>query len=216
MLSFIFKNITSRLKIMCLGAHSDDIEIGCGGTLLRLIDDYKDLNFYWVVFGSSQRRMDEAKESAEDILQPVKNKQIFVKGFKDGFFPYNGAEIKLYFEQMKNEYNPDIIFTHYRQDLHQDHRLISELTWNTFRNHLILEYEIPKYDGDFGSPNLFFNLAEPICRKKIQHIITHFDSQSEKYWFKEETFFALLRLRGIESRATEEYAEGFYCRKIII
>lgn len=203
------------LRVLCLGAHSDDIEIGCGGTILRLIDLYPNISFYWVVFGSKGSRTEEALKSANVLLNDVKDKKIFVKGFRDSFFPYIGEEIKEYFEQIKRDVEPDIIFTHYRQDLHQDHRLISDLTWNTFRNHLILEYEVPKYDGDLGSPNFFVNLDETICRKKIQHLHAHFKTQTDRQWFSEETFRGLLRLRGIESNSPDKYAEAFYCRKMV-
>lgn len=201
-------------KVLLLGAHSDDIEIGCGGTIIRLIEEYPKLEFHWIVFGSNKTRTEEAIESANSLLDSASEKKIIVKGFKDGFFPYVGGEIKEYFEELKTGYSPDIIFTHYRQDLHQDHRLISDLTWNTFRNHLILEYEIPKYDGDMGSPNIFFHLSESICQRKIQHILSHFKTQMDRFWFTEETFQALLRLRGVESRSPGKYAEAFYGRKL--
>jgi LmbE family N-acetylglucosaminyl deacetylase len=203
------------LRVLCLGAHSDDIEIGCGGTILKLIELYPNISFYWVVFGSKGSRTEEALKSANVLLDDVNDKKIFVKGFRDSFFPYIGEDIKEYFEQIKRDVEPDIIFTHYRQDLHQDHRLISDLTWNTFRNHLILEYEVPKYDGDLGSPNLFVNMDEIICRKKIQHLHAHFKTQTDRQWFSEETFRGLLRLRGIESNSPDKYAEAFYCRKMV-
>lgn len=205
---------SSGLRILCLGAHSDDIEIGCGGAILKLIETYPNLSFYWIVFGSNQQRADEAITSANVFLDPVKEKQIVVKGFKDSFFPYIGAEIKTYFEQLK-EFSPDLIFTHYRHDRHQDHRLISDLTWNTFRDHLILEYEIPKYDGDLGSPNVFVHLDERLCQKKVRSLLDHFGTQRDKHWFTEETFFSLLRMRGIESKAPSGYAEAYYGRKIV-
>ena len=205
----------STLCILCLGAHSDDIEIGCGGAILKLISKYPNLSFHWVVFSAGQQRAEEARASAEVFLKGAKEKNVVIKDFKDGFFPYQGVEIKEYFEQLK-EMSPDIILTHYRQDLHQDHRLISDLTWNTFRNHLILEYEIPKYDGDLGSPNLFVHLDESTCQSKIQYILEHFRTQENKHWFTGETFLALLRLRGIESKAPDGYAEAFYCRKMVL
>ncbi len=213
MLKLNFGN--SLQQVLCLGAHSDDIEIGCGGTLLKLIEMYPDLSVFWVVFGATDERKKEAIKSAEDFLSPVKRKKIIVKGFKDGFFPYIGAEIKSYFEELKQEINPSLILTHYREDLHQDHRLLSELTWNTFRNHLIWEYEIPKYDGDLGSPNIFVHLSKSICQQKLRHLMKHFQTQTNKQWFTEETFSSILRIRGIESNATEQYAEGFYCHKIV-
>lgn len=203
----------SVYKVLCLGAHSDDIEIGCGGTILRLIEK-NDVAFYWVVFSSNQERKQEAIASANLFLAQAKSKDVIIKGFRDGFFPFIGTEIKEYFECIKQEFSPDLIFTHYRNDAHQDHRLISELTWNTFRNHLILEYEIPKYDGDLGSPNFFVSIDEPICRTKIQYILNHFNTQLQKHWFTEDTFLSILRLRGIESNGLTKYAEAFYCRKI--
>lgn len=203
-------------KILCLGSHCDDIEIGCGGTILKLIESYKNSVFYWVVFSSNQTRIDEACESANTFLNHAKSKNIVFKNFRDGFFPASRIEIKEYFEELKDNFSPDLILTHYRNDLHQDHRLISELTWNTFRNHFILEYEIPKYDGDLGSPNFFVHLDESMCRKKTQYILHCFKSQKEKQWFEEETFFAMLRIRGIESNSPSKYAEAFYCRKTVL
>jgi len=202
-------------KVLCLGAHSDDIEIGCGGTLIRLIKEYKDVSVDWIVFGSNGFRSEEAINSAETLLNQVNDKKIIIKGFRDGFFPYMGAEIKEYFEELKKETNPDIIFTHYRHDLHQDHRLLSDLTWNTFRNHFILEYEIPKYDGDLGSPNVFVHLDNTTCQMKIQHLFVHFKTQTNRHWFTEDTFLGMLRLRGVESVSPDKYAEAFYCRKLL-
>lgn len=210
------KTSDTALQILCLGAHSDDIEIGCGGTILKLIQTYSNLNFYWIVFSAGPRRDIEAYASAETFLKQTPNKKILVKDFKDGFFPYTGAEIKTYFEQLKQEVNPDLIFTHCRHDLHQDHRVISDLTWNTFRDHLILEYEIPKYDGDLGAPNLFVHLDEPTCQRKITCLLDHFQTQTNKHWFTAETFLSILRLRGIESKAPHNYAEAFYSRKMVL
>ena len=213
MFKFNFGNSLDR--VLCLGAHSDDIEIGCGGTILKLIEMYPELEIVWVVLGAKGIRAKEAIASAEDFLSSIEQKKIIVKGFKDGFFPYIGADIKLYFEELKQEVNPDLIITHYQQDLHQDHRLVSELTKNTFRNHLIWEYEIPKYDGDLGSPNILVHLSRDIKQKKVKHLTNHFQTQNNKQWFTEETFNAILRIRGIESNAPEQYAEGFCSRKII-
>lgn len=203
-------------SILCLGAHSDDIEIGCGGTILRLIREYPELKVTWIVFGSSGKRTQEAIGSANSFLSSVHDKNILVKEFRDGYFPYIGAEIKDFFENLKNEVSPDIIFTHYRHDLHQDHRLISELTWNTFRNHIIFEYEIPKYDGDLGSPNLFVQLESEVVDKKVNLILDHFSTQHQRNWFTADTFYAIMRLRGIESGSNLTYAEGFYTRKTLI
>lgn len=202
-------------KILALGAHADDIEIGCGGTILRLLEENPAAEVYWAVLGTSGQRRTEAVESANLFLANARRKEIAVKEFRDGYFPYIGTEIKDFFEELKRKYLPDVILTHYRGDLHQDHRLVSELTWNTYRNHLILEYEIVKYDGDLGAPNFFVHLPESVAQKKIQTILQCFKSQRQKRWFTEDTFSSILRLRGIESNAPEKYAEGFYCRKII-
>ena len=204
------------LTVLCLGAHSDDIEIGCGGTILKLIEDYENTAFYWIVFSSSKNRKEEAEKSAQAFLQEAKQKSVIIKDFRDGYFPYIGAEIKEYFEELKQMVSPNLILTHYRFDLHQDHRLISDLTWNTFRDHLLLEYEIPKYDGDLGVPNVFIPITKSMCTQKIKYILNYFRSQHENQWFSKDTFLSLLRLRGIESNAREKYAEAYYCRKIIV
>jgi LmbE family N-acetylglucosaminyl deacetylase len=203
------------LTVLCLGAHSDDIEIGCGGTVLRLLDEVPAIKFHWVVLGASGERAREAESSVEQLLGKSHRSTVAINAFRDGFFPYAGAEIKQYFEQLKRDVAPDLILTHFRGDLHQDHRLVSELTWNTFRDHLILEYEIMKYDGDLGAPNFFVPLGEAHCRSKVDHVMRCFASQRGKAWFTEDTFLALLRLRGVECNAPERYAEAFYCRKIV-
>lgn len=202
-------------KVLCLGSHSDDIEIGCGGTILKLVENYPNIVFQWVVFSSSPEREKEAVCSAGKFLAGVTEKQIIVKSFRDGFLPFMAIEVKEAFEQLKKEFNPDLILTHYRHDAHQDHRLISELTWNTFRNHLILEYEIPKYDGDLGNPNFYVPLESSICQQKIKYLLDSFPSQKNKQWFTEETFLAILRIRGIESNAPDKCAEAFYARKMV-
>jgi LmbE family N-acetylglucosaminyl deacetylase len=209
------KTDESEYKILCIGAHCDDIEIGCGGTILKLIENYPNVSIYWVVFSSNKQRAQEATTSANVFLKEIKAKKIIIKSFRDGFLPFEGIEVKECFEQLKQEFTPDIIFTHYRNDRHQDHRLISDFTWNTFRNHLILEYEIPKYDGDLGIPNFFVHLDEALCRRKCQYIMEAFPTQNHKQWFTEETFRSILRIRGIESNAPNNYAEAFYCRKIV-
>ncbi len=205
----------STLKILCLGAHSDDIEIGCGGTIIKILSDYKKAEVYWVVFSASGIRAREAEKSARRFLSCASKKKIIIKKFKDGFFPYHGGEIKSFFEGLKNAVNPDIIFSHYRDDLHQDHRLISELTWNTYREHFILEYEVVKYDGDIGNPNYYIHLNATVCNQKIEFIEESFKSQGGKNWFSPDAFYAIMRLRGIESRAAGKYAEAFYCRKAV-
>jgi LmbE family N-acetylglucosaminyl deacetylase len=204
------------LKALFLGAHSDDIELGCGGTILSLLEQGQELDVRWVVFAASPARRLEAERSAEMFLRGAVKKEVVVRDFKESFFPYIGSEIKACFEELKRTISPDVVFTHFRDDLHQDHRLISELTWNTFRDHLILEYEIIKYDGGLGSPNLFVHLSEGVCAKKMKYLIENFQSQQSHQWFTEEAFRAILRLRGVESNAPGKYAEAFYCRKIIL
>jgi len=202
------------LRIVCLGAHSDDIEIGCGGTLLELISWRRDIEFVWVVFSAAPNRAQEAQASAARFLKGAKHKQVFVKNFRESYFPFVGAAIKDFFEDLKQRTSPDLVFTHYRHDRHQDHRTISDLTWNTWRSHLILEYEILKYDGDLGSPNLFVPLSRNLCERKVKYLCECFQTQSNKGWFTADTFRALLRLRGVEC-AAEKYAEAFYCRKLV-
>jgi len=202
-------------RILCLGAHSDDIEIGCGGTILQLLQNSNKLEFYWLVLCSNPDRAREAERSAEAFLRRARKKAVVIKSFRDGFLPYIGAPVKDTFETLKKEFVPDVIFTHFRHDLHQDHRMICELTWNTFRNHLILEYEIPKYDADLQSPNFFTALSDSICRKKVQRLMKYFGTQRNKQWFSEDLFFGLLRLRGIEANSPTRWAEGFHCRKMV-
>jgi LmbE family N-acetylglucosaminyl deacetylase len=203
-------------KILCLGAHSDDIEIGCGGTILRLAEEYPEAQFYWVVFSAEGQRAKEANKSAENFLSNITSRVIDIQAFRDSYFPFVGAAIKDHFVTLKKEFDPDIVFTHFAKDAHQDHRLISELTWNAFRNNLILEYEIAKYDADLGIPNFYVQLNENILQRKISNICTIFRTQSNKNWFSEEAFRALMRIRGIESNSPSNYAEAFYCRKIIV
>ena len=202
--------------ILCLGAHSDDIEIGCGGALLRLTQNYPDLTVYWVVLSASAERATEAEASAAAFLQHAGRAEVRINQFQDGFFPYIGGEIKGYFERLKQEINPDWIFTHCGHDRHQDHRVVTELTWNTFRDHLILEYEIPKYDGDLQAPNFFIHLDAATCQQKVDYLMQYFATQTNRYWFTPETFQGLMRVRGVEARAPGGYAEGFYCRKVVI
>lgn len=203
-------------KILCLGAHSDDIEIGCGGTILKLTLQYPEAQYYWVVFSAEGQRKIEAYESADRYLRNVNSKVIEIEAFKDSYFPFMGATIKDFFVQLKESFNPDVIFTHFTKDAHQDHRLIGELTWNAFRDHLIFEYEIAKYDADLGIPNFYVHLDEDIVKQKISNICEVFISQSDKEWFGEEAFKSLMRIRGLESNSPSKYSEAFYCRKIVV
>jgi LmbE family N-acetylglucosaminyl deacetylase len=202
------------LRVLCLGAHSDDIEIGCGGTVLELLARGSAVDVEWVVFSAQGKREREARASAREFLRGARRRRITVKKFRDGFLPYHGAAVKNAFESLKRRVDPDIVFTHYRDDRHQDHRLLSDLTWNTFRNHLILEYEVPKYDGDLGTPNCFVPLSKRTCARKVEYLKAAFGSQRDKHWFTPDTFHALLRLRGLECRAKDGFAEAFYGRKM--
>jgi LmbE family N-acetylglucosaminyl deacetylase len=199
-----------RLRVLAIGAHSDDIEIGCGGTLLRLARDVPELELTWIVLSADGDRADEARAGAEAFGATT----VEVEAFEDAFFEY-GREVKEHFEGLKARLSPDLVLTHHGGDLHQDHRLVSELTWNTFRDHLILEYEIPKYDGDLGAPNLFVQLDAELARQKVESLLRCFPSQGAKPWFTEDLFLALLRLRGMESRSPSGLAEGFYARKLV-
>ncbi len=200
-------------NLLFLGAHADDIEIGCGGTILKLASANPKLNILWVVFSAEGKRRREARSSAALFLKGVSRSRVIVKQYRTSFFPSEHEAIKSYFETLKKSFAPDIVFTHYRDDRHQDHRVLSDLAWNTFRDHMILEYEIPKYDGDLGAPNLFIPLEKRMARRKAKHLAAAFPSQRDKHWFSEETFLALMRLRGMECAA--HYAEAFYCRKVV-
>lgn len=216
MVNFPFISKKSGYNILCIGAHCDDIEIGCGGTLLQLLESYPVDLVKWVVFTSTEERKQEAIASANEFLKNTRKKEIQVFDYRDAFLNYSGREIKEKFESFKKEIDPDLIFTHYRDDRHQDHRILSDFTWNTFRRHLILEYEIPKFDGDLGVPNFFIRLTEQQTNKKIKIILDSFTSQAGKHWFDEETFKALMRLRGMEAACTTKYAEAFHARKIML
>ena len=208
------KKDTYPVQILCLGAHSDDIEIGCGGTILQLRKAYPNLKFRWVVFSAAGARGREAQKGAE-LFAAGCERQVILKEFRDGYLPYSGGYVKDFFEELKGGVSPDLIFTHWQGDAHQDHRLISELTWNWFRNHLILEYEIPKYDGDIGRPNFFMPLETSLCQEKLDHVFAAFESQRTKPWFDREAFLGLMRIRGIESNSASGYAEAFHARKLI-
>ena len=206
----------SPARVLAIGAHPDDIEIGCAGTLLKLIEQGAVSEVHWVVLSGDGERAEEARASAEALLDEVPRSEVVVRDFPDGFFPYEGQRIKDFFEQLKVELSPDVVLTHQRADLHQDHRLCCELAWNSFRDHLILEYEVPKYDGDMSAPNAFVPLSEGLSRRKIDHLMGHFGSQRSKRWFREELFSSLLRLRGMECNSPSSYAEAFFCRKAVL
>jgi LmbE family N-acetylglucosaminyl deacetylase len=201
------------LQILCLGAHADDIEIGCGGTLLSLAET-RPVAITWIVFSADERREREARASAAAFAARARSLTVLVEGLRDGFFPAEYVAIKERFERLKLEVAPDVVFTHTRVDVHQDHRLVAELTWNTFRNHCVLEYPIPKYEGDLGEPNVYRPLSRRVAREKARLLLRHYVSQRRRDWFTAETFLGLMRLRGIECRAPEGYAEGFIGRKV--
>lgn len=205
------------LHVLCLGAHADDIEIGCGGTILSLLAARRNVVCHWVVFsGADGPREREARRSARRFLAGTARREVVVHSFRDGFFPYVGGEIKDVFEALARAVSPDLILTHARDDRHQDHRVVSDLTWNTFRSHLILEYEVPKYDGDLGLPNVFVPLTTAAARAKVRYLLSAFRSQRGKRWFTADTFRGMLRLRGIESGAPEGLAEAFHARKVLL
>ena len=202
-------------SVLVLGAHCDDIELGCGGTVLELARRHPDLSVYWVVLSATDERAREAEHSADRFLATVRSRQVVIERFRDGYFPYEGARVKDYFEALKSRVTPDLVLTHYRDDWHQDHRLVGELTWNTFRDHLILEYEIPKYDPDGGSPNVFVHLADDIAEAKVRHVLEAYRSQATRPWFTGDTILGQMRLRGVQARAPR-YAEGFHARTLVL
>jgi LmbE family N-acetylglucosaminyl deacetylase len=205
-----------RLSVLCLGAHSDDIEIGAGATLLSMQEHGVRLDVHWCVLSGVGEREKEARASASDFLAAAESSQIEVMSFRDSFFPEQGDAIKSWFTALKERVHPDLILTHRKGDAHQDHRHVCRLTWNTFRDHCILEYEIPKWDGDMGQPNLYVPISATAVKRKIDLLISHFGSQRSKQWFDAETFLGLARLRGIECRAPELYAEAFVGRKLAL
>ncbi|BFU93229.1 MAG: GlcNAc-PI de-N-acetylase [Nitrospira sp.] len=204
------------MNILCIGAHADDIEIGCGGTILKLLQAHPGSRVVWVVLTARGDRKKEAMKSAAAFLQGAGFMKLLTKSFRESYLPHEGKEVKEYFDTLPHVIDPDLIFTHYRHDLHQDHRIVCELTWNTYRRHQILEYEIPKYDGDLGKPNVFVPLPDNISQAKVKLLMEGFATQRSKRWFTEDTFYGLLRIRGIESPATTKYAEAFYARKVAL
>jgi LmbE family N-acetylglucosaminyl deacetylase len=215
MLQLGFTKTAGPLKVLCLGAHSDDIEIGCGGLILSLIKSRRAIDVTWVVFSAPGQREKEARRGASLFLKQAARTDIRIHQFRDGHFPYEGPAVKAVFESLKRA-APDVVLTHYREDRHQDHRVLSDLAWNTFRDHLVLEYEIPKFDGDLGQPNCFIPLDRATAARKARFLGQAFGTQRDKHWFSDETFLGLMRLRGMECRAPGGYAEAFYGRKVIL
>jgi len=202
------------LRVLALGAHSDDIEIGAGGTILSWLASGADVSIDWCVLSAPGERAGEARASASDFVNGAVRADVHLGDFRDGYFPAERTAVKDWVEGLKRLETPDVVLCHQRDDAHQDHRLVSELAWNTFRDHLILEYEIPKWDGDLGRPNLYAPLSEAVVEKKIALLHKHFGTQRSKAWFDDETFRGLARLRGVECR--ERYAEAFFARKLLL
>ncbi len=205
-----------RLSVLCIGAHSDDIEIGAGATILGWIDRGIRLDVHWAVLGAAGRRAAEARASANEFLANAARAVVDLAEFRDGFFPHQACDIKIWFEELRGRTSPDLILCHWREDAHQDHREVSHLAWNTFRDHTILEYEVPKWDGDLGRPNVYIPATRALMRRKEQLLYEYFGSQRSKDWFDRETFMGLGRLRGIECRAPDGFAEAFHARKLMI
>jgi LmbE family N-acetylglucosaminyl deacetylase len=205
-----------RLSLLVIGAHPDDIEIGCGGTILRLIADNRIASVRWVVLSGNEERAAEARAGAAAFLAGVDDREVTVCAFRDGHFPFIGSAIKETIEALKSASSPDLVLTHRREDVHQDHRLVADLVWQTYRDHLVMEYEIPKYEGDLGTPNLFVDLPESVCRRKIDLLRDIYRTQTTRHWFDDDTFWGLLRLRGAECRAESRFAEAFTCRKFVL
>lgn len=217
MLDFCFNFPANRPpRLMFIGAHCDDIEIGCGGTVIELLNRYPDATVHWVVLSSEGERKQEARSAANAMLRGVRDRTVTIKEFRGAYFPSEAPAIKDCFEELKQMASPDIIFAHNRKDSHQDHRIVGELAWNTFRDHVILEYEIPKYDGDLGAPSVFMPVSAAAMKRKIALLMRVFKTQHSKRWFTPETFQGLMRLRGIECNAPSGYAEAFYSRKLLL
>jgi LmbE family N-acetylglucosaminyl deacetylase len=216
MLPLGFAGGTPVRRVLAIGAHSDDLEIGCAGTILTLARANPGLAVDWVVLAASGDRADEARRSAQVLLGDGAEGSVEVLGFRDGYLPHTAGAVKDAFEELKGRVEPDLVLTHTRDDLHQDHRLVCELTWNTFRDHVVLEYEIPKWDGDMGRPNVYVPLDESVVREKLDLLGAHFETQRGKDWYDVDVFRGLMRIRGMECRAPSGYAEAFVARKLTL
>lgn len=216
MLSLNPATARDRLHLLCLGAHSDDIEIGCGGAVLRWLAEVPQLHVTWVVLSAPGVRADEARRSAETLLAGAASVEVVVGDFTDAHFPSETARLKTFLSDIARRTTADLVLTHRLEDRHQDHRTVGELTWQTWRDHLILEYEIPKYEGDLGQPNVYVPLPADTAQRKVRHLMAHFGTQRSKGWFTEATFQGLMALRGIECRAPSGQAEAFHARKVVL
>jgi len=216
MLALDFSSRRSKVfDVLCIGAHCDDIEIGCGGTILSLQRRYRNCRVHWLVLTSGTARRGEAQRSANAFVAEWARGEVRICDLPDGLLPSHFSDVKAEFESVKRQIEPSLILTHHGADLHQDHRLLSHVTWQTFRDHAIWEYEIPKYDGDLVTPNMYVPLAAATAARKTRLIMKFFASQLGKSWFKAENLDALMRLRGLESRAASGLAEAFHCRKLV-
>ena len=212
----LLHSLGPKPRILCLGAHPDDIEIGCGGTLLRLSEEIPDIRWDWVVLTGDQARHEEARRGVERFLGKEAQVDLYFESFRDGYLPYEASRVKDFFELLKPRIQPDLIFTHFSNDRHQDHRLVADLTWNTWRNNLVLEYEIPKYEGDLGRPEAYFPFDRATADRKAETIFEVFESQQSKDWFEPEVLLSLMRLRGVECNAPGRYAEAFHVQKWVL
>lgn len=212
-LPLTFPHRGGSLRVLCLGAHPDDIEIGCGAAILELVRQAADVR--WAVFSGDGRRAEEAARSARLFLGADAGRRLVLHTFRDGYFPAQFAAIKEACEALAVTFPPDLVFTHFRGDRHQDHRMLSDLAWNTFRRHVILEYEIPKWDGDLSTPNLYAPVSARAARRKVAILTRAFASQRGKDWFSDEVFFGLMRLRGMECRSRSGFAEAFFGHKLV-
>ena len=203
------------LDVLCVGAHCDDIEIGCGGTVLSLQEHYPRCRIHWLVLTSVPSRRREATTAAKAFIRASARGELRICALPDGFLPAHFGEVKTQFEDLKRSLKPDVIFTHHGLDRHQDHSLVSQITWQTFRDHMIWEYEIPKYDGDLATPSMYVPLVSAVAARKVKAIMRAYASQATKSWFRAENLLAAMRLRGLESRAASGYAEAFHCRKLV-
>jgi LmbE family N-acetylglucosaminyl deacetylase len=214
----LIPEIRSRrpLRLLCIGAHSDDMEIGCGGTVLTWLANMPAIEVTWVILSAEGARASEARSSARALLRRAVAQEVVIADFRDGFLPAQYADVKSFFEDLKGKVDPDVVLTHWLQDRHQDHRFAAELTWNTWRNHLVLEYEIAKYEGDLGQPNAYMPIPASLARRKVSHLGRYFSSQRSKDWFIADNFLALMRIRGMECRAASGFAEAFHARKLVL
>ncbi len=202
-------------RIVCLGAHPDDIEIGCGGTIRRWTAE-RDLEVTWAVLSGEGVRADEARAGAATFLTDAATASVEIADFPDSRFPADWAAIKTWIHDLASRAEPDLVFTHRLEDRHQDHRVVGEIAWQAFRDAVILEYEIPKWEGDPGVANAYVSLDRETVDAKVDALLATFESQREKPWFDAETFRGLMRLRGVECHAADGYAEAFTCRKILL